>query len=195
MDRATGRPFRAAIILICVFLLGGVLAAPSAIALKQPGDFLIRNTVRISLLYWALAVVLMTRRDPSARLAWTLACAAYLVHVATAFEHAHHWSHAEAFQHVKKAGGYGEGIFVSYLFTLIWTADVGWWWLAPESRECRARWMEWAMHGFMIFVIVNATVIFESGPIRWISAATFAALAFWLAATRRASGAERGSRH
>jgi len=176
-----GRILSSAIIVLWFPLMAAVLAAPSLFALEQPGDFLIRNTVRVSLIYWAVAVVLMMRRDPFARVYWSLACAAYIVHVVVSFEHVHRWSHAAAFAHVKAASGYGEGIFVSYFFTLLWCVDALFWWVAPRRYETRPAWVCWSIHGFMLFIIINGTVIFENGAIRWISVAVFAALlGIWL---------------
>jgi hypothetical protein len=158
-------------------LLGGILIAPDFVPLSDRGDFLIRNTVRLALVYWAVAVALMIHSlSATARLAWTLGCAAYLIHVALAFEYAHHWSHREAFRHVEVVSGYGEGIFVSYLFTLVWSADVLWWWMDAKGYRQRPRWVGWAVHGFMVFVIVNATVIFESGVTRWVGVGVLTSL-------------------
>jgi hypothetical protein len=50
-----------------------------------------------------------------------------------AFHFYHGWSHAEAMEHVRAAARFGEGIFVSHLFTLLWTLDVAWWWLAAVT--------------------------------------------------------------
>ena len=167
---------------------------------KFPPDhgFLIRGTVCVSLGYYALAATLMLRlrladwaaTTSSGRLArtcWTLACLAYLIHVAFAFHYIHHWSHAEAFEHVRQAGGVGEGIFVSYLFTLLWTGDVMWWWIAPLSYAGRSVWIDRALHGFMAFVIFNGTVVFASGFIRWAGVAMFIWLVWLWASRGRAS--------
>ena len=59
-----------------------------------------------------------------ARLVWALGWAAYLVHVALAFHLAFGWSHAAAVEQTRERSGFGEGIYVSHLFTLLWTADV-----------------------------------------------------------------------
>jgi hypothetical protein len=164
-------------------ILAGILIAPDFVPLSDRGDFLIRNTVRLALVYWAIAVALMIRSlSSTARLAWTLGCATYLVHVALAFDYAHHWSHHEAFRHVEAVSGYGEGIFVSYLFTLVWAADVLSWWVDAGGYRQRPRWIGWTLYGFMVFVIVNATVVFESGLTRWVGAAVLLALLVCLGA-------------
>ena len=152
-----------------------------------PPEGQLRGTIWLALTYYALAATLILRdashRGRLARACWTMGCLAYLIHVACAFQYAHHWSHAEAFEHVRQVGGVGEGIFVSYLFTLLWTADVIWWWAAPAGYAGRSPWFGRALHGFMAFVIFNATVVFETGPVRWFGVALFVWLAVLL--TRR----------
>jgi hypothetical protein len=126
-----------------------------------------------------------------ARWCWTLAWAAYLVHLAMAFHHYHHWSHAHAVEHTRSVSGVGEGIYVSHCFTLLWTVDVAWWWLRPETRARRSAWVDRSLHGFMFFMVFNATVVYESGLIRWAGVALTAWLAVLLLT---ASGACRGGR-
>src|SRR5207244_1221257 len=98
---------------------------------------------------------------------WGLVC--FLVHVAAAFHYDHHWSHAEAFEHTRQVSGVGEGIYFSYLFALVWSADATYWWLLPANFATRSNWIDRLLHGFMLFMVVNGTVVFASGPIRWIS--------------------------
>jgi hypothetical protein len=166
-----------------------VLLLPGLSRSSTLGDDLIRNTIRLALLYYAIALTLLLRSQPPdwhkhshrirlARLCWTLAWVTYLIHVAMAFHFAHHWSHAEAMRHTEEVSGVGEGIFVSHLFTLLWTTDVVSWWLWPSWYARRPAWIDWLLHGFMLFVVFNATVVFESGWIRWAGVVLFA----WLAA-------------
>jgi hypothetical protein len=63
--------------------------------------------------------------------------------------------------------GVGEGLYVSYLFTAVWLADVAWWWLWPESYAGRSAWIGRLTHGFMLFVAFNGTVVYETGAIRY----------------------------
>jgi hypothetical protein len=137
-----------------------------------------RDTIRLALVFYALCVVLMPWLDGAAwqcatalgrlvRLAWLLGCVTYLAHIALAFHFHHGWSHAQAQRHVAEQGGFGPGIFLSYLFTLAWAADVAWWWLLPASYAGRRSWIGVALHAFMLFMVFNATVVFASGPARW----------------------------
>ena len=173
--------------LVAVVLLSAVLAA-------EPGETLTRNTVRLSLAWYALALCLMMRLTAVdwaaatvagriARWCWTWAAICFLVHLAMAFHYYHHWSHADAFEHTRQVSGHGEGIYMSYLFTILWTADVLWWWTRPEQFARRSQWVDRVMHGFMLFIVFNGMVVFESGPIRWAGLLLFSALAgVWLAA-------------
>lgn len=158
-------------------LLAAVLAVPYALRSPTLGDDLTRGTVRLALAYYGLAAALMTRLRPDewraagrgavARLCWTLAWLTYLVHLGMAFHHYHGWSHAHAVEHTRQVSGVGEGIWVSHMFTLVWMLDVAAWWLRPAAYAARPAWVGYVLHGFMAFVIFNATVVYEHGPIRW----------------------------
>ncbi len=160
-----------------VLLLAAVLAAPCWLY-DDPGDALIRWTVRLALACWAVAVALLMYLEPGERRAesgrgrlarwfWTLAWATYLVHLAMAFHFYHHWSHADAVEHTERVSHFGPGIYVSHFFTLVWSLDVVFWWLRPGQYAARPAWLDGLLHGFMVFIVFNATVVYESGPIRW----------------------------
>jgi hypothetical protein len=184
------------LILIWAVLLALVLAWPSLTHSPAAGEDLTRNTVRLSLLFYAAALTLMlwlgpgdraatTGRGRLARWCWTLAWAVFVVHVGMAFHHYHHWSHADAVRRTQEMTGHGEGVYVSDLFALAWTADVAAWWLRPAWYARCSPWVGRALHAFMLFMVFNATVVFEAGPTRWGGVALFA----WLAAVALARGA------
>jgi hypothetical protein len=165
-------------------LLTVLLVVPFATASPTLGEEWTRNTVRLSMAYYAAAALLMLGLErrawesdtPAVRLArllWTLAWLAYVIHLACAFHFYHGWSHAEAVEHVRRRARVGEGIFVSHLFTLLWTLDVAWWWLARHSYAGRAAWVGWVLHGFMSFIVFNGTVVYETGPVQWGGAVYF----------------------
>ena len=185
----------------------GVLTAPHLLGSAWPGDDLTRGTVRVALLFYAIAATLMLLLDSRewqadgrgqvARVAWALAWAAYLVHLGMAFHHYHGWSHDAAIEHTRSVSGFGEGIYFSHLFTLLWTADVLWWQLRSRSYAVRSAWIDRLLHGYMSFIIFNATVVFEAGLIRWLGAALSielaAVLAYRLWRTRAPQGAKHGT--
>ncbi len=185
--------------LLWLVLLAAVVSLPYVTASATRGDDLTRNTVRLALLYYAAAASLMiflrpadwtarTAPGAAARWFWTLSWAAYLIHLGMAFHHYHHWSHAAAVEHTREVSGFGEGIYVSHFFTLAWTADVLFWWLLPGRYARRAPWVGRVLHAFMLFVIFNAMIVFETGPIRWAGVALVTELAvLWLWRRRTAA--------
>ncbi len=166
----------------------GVLTLPCLLDSPSRGDDLTRGPVRVALLFYAIAATSMlllesrewradAGRGPIARLGWTLAWAAYVVHVGMAFHHYHAWSHQAAIEHTRAVSGFGEGIYFSHLFTLLWTVDVLWWWIRPRTYAERSQWIDRLLHAYMAFVIFNATVVFETGLVRWLGAILFVELA------------------
>jgi len=139
--------------------------------------------------------------DAAARLAWTVACVALLAHVACAFHVYHGWSHESAYVETARQTGevvgldWGGGLFINYAILIGWVADVAWWWLAGLDSYRRRPWpLLAAWHGFLIFIIFNATVVFKNGFTRWAGLGVCLGLCVvgWLAArdslTRRAAG-------
>jgi len=154
------------------------VAAPPASTSSELKSSHVNRTVDLALLYYVLAVGMMLlsplqpwrEASPSVRrvrLCWSLAWLAFVIHVLFAFHHAHHWSHRDAMRQTGEESGFAEGIFVSYFFMLLWTADVTWWWIHLESHVRRPGWMGAAIHAFIAFIIFNGAVVYESGPVRW----------------------------
>jgi len=165
------------------------------------GVALTKWTIWVALLGYAVGAgsLLVAKRDPRwwflARLAWTVGCIAYLGHVYAAFEFYHGWSHASAFEETarqtRETVGWevGEGLFVSYFFTVAWLADVIWWWRAgAENYACRSRVFTIGLHVFFFFIVFNATVVFESGAVRWLGLALCMGLArLWWSASKKSN--------
>ncbi len=133
------------------------------------------------------------------RLLWTLAVIAYGVHVITAFAFFHDWSHARAVEHTaaitEKYIGmrWGGGLYFNHLFSVVCLVETLWWWASPRSYEWRTWWLGAMVYAYLIFIIVNASIVFVSGPMRWISAVATAALvlyalALWPGYRHRAPG-------
>ena len=164
------------------------------------GEMLTRNTVRLSLAWYAFALLLMMRlaaRDWQAttlvgkltRWCWTWALVTFLVHLVMAFHYYDHWSHAHAFERTRQVSGLGEGLYISYFYTVLWSADVLFWWLSPARYVVRPAWVDRTMHCFMLFVVFNSMVVFEAGLIRWAGLLMFAILgiAWWASSPHRAA--------
>ncbi len=180
-------------------LLGGTLVlvlvlAATVLAAHNLGEMLTRNTVRLSLAWYAAALIAMlqlqrgdwtaaTMPGRLARWCWTWAVVVFLVHLAMAFHFYHDWSHADAFERTRQVSGTGEGIYTSYLFTLLWVADAAWWWIRPAAYAARSPWIDRLLHSFMLFIVFNGMVVYEEGAIRYAGLVMFAAFAVaWLLA-------------
>jgi hypothetical protein len=163
-------------------------------------ELLTRWTIRVALLLYAagLASLLLAKRRTTylreTRLAWTTGCVFLWLHLAAAFHFYHGWSHGAAYEATARdtqavlGWPFGTGVFFNYLFAAAWTADVWCWWRrgfeAPLGRSRRPRWI---LHGFLIIMVFNATVVFGDGGVRWVAAAMFLALAVIAVYLRRSS--------
>jgi hypothetical protein len=157
-------------------------------------ELLTRWSVRLSLLLYAatLAALLIGRARLAnvreARLTWTAGCILLWLHLATAFHFYHHWSHQAAYEATARdteatiGWAYGGGVYFNYVFAVLWTIDAAWWWsTSPLAYYSRPRWAGALVHGFLLFMVFNATVVFAAGALRWIGVAilfVLAALAF-----------------
>ena len=148
------------------------------------GAILIPWTIRIGLAAYLIALVdqLLGNSTRWARVAWTIGALACVLHIALAMQYKHDWSNAAAYDDTARQTremiglNWGGGIYINYLFAGVWLADALWWWIAPLSRAARPRWLAWLVHGFLAFIIFNATVVFKSGPTRWTAVAACLAL-------------------
>jgi hypothetical protein len=150
------------------------------------GELITRWTVRIALLLYFAAIALLLsapRRDRAARLLYCMGCLVFLAHVAAAFHFAHHWSHDAAYvetaQQTRELTGLdsGIGLWLNYLFTLVWLSDAIAWSRGVERYRGRSKAITISLHAFMLFMIFNATVVFETGATRWTGVAATAAIA------------------
>lgn len=138
----------------------------------------------------------------ASRSIWTIGCLCFVLHVVCAFHFYHDWSHARAFESTAAQTyellgmRFGEGIYFSYAFTLLWLADVVWQWTSPASYQLRAPWLAAGWLGYMSFIAFNGAVIFEGGVTRWVGIPVTMALvaaSIILLLRARASAAEKNS--
>lgn len=161
-----------------------------------PGELITRWTVRLALACYFAATILSVSdrrpaRDRAARIIWTIGCAIFLLHVAAAFHFFHGWSHTDAYDATRResrqVAGFdsGIGLWFNYLFTLIWVGETFIWWRSNDRYRSRRRWRWVLVHAFMLFMIFNATVVFEAGIVRWLGLAGCAAVLVFAAAAMR----------
>ena len=126
--------------------------------------------------------------DVVARMAWTVGCVSLIAHVACAYHFYDNWSQAAAYRETARQTAkvtgleWGGGLFINYALIIGWVVDVALWRLRGlDAYRNRPRWIVAVWQGFLFFIIFNATVIFKTGPLRWIGLGLCLWLAFlWL---------------
>lgn len=134
-------------------------------------------TVRIALLLYVTALFSWLlggkRWERTTRRLWSTALVFYLAHVVAAFHFVHGWSHdratVETARQTEELFGVasGLGLWLNYLFTMVWTADALWWWIDEDGYRLRPRWMAVSAHAFLAFMFFNGAVVFAHGFSRW----------------------------
>lgn len=171
------------------FVLLALTAGLTLSFARDFGDALTRNTIRLSLAAYFAALWLMlhldaagwrgdSRRGWLCRWLWTWGILTCLIHLAVASHYYDGWSHQAALERTRRASGVGEGIYASYIFSLVWLIDAVAWWVSPGRYAGRRPGLANAVHGFMLFMVINATAVFESGPTRWVALVALAMLVF-----------------
>lgn len=164
-------------------------------------EFGTRATVWAAVAAWAWVVGcrLAGRGLHSARWIWLAGAALHAVHAALAFERFYGWSHATALRETARVTlettGFdsGAGLWLNYLFGVVWLSDALVWVFAGTDRYRRMpAVLRAAVDGFLAFLVWNGTVVFGEGPVRVFGVAVFAALLV-PAAMRLRKGALRRS--
>jgi len=145
---------------------------------------LTRWTVRLSLAAYVVVFGnwLGTGNDSLARrwlrAVWTAGALLMLAHVMLAFAAFHGWSHQAAYEATARETAevtgwkWGGGIYLNYALVAIWLLDALWWWIDAGGYARRPTWLTGALHAAILFMALNATVVFESGPIRAVAVVT-----------------------
>ena len=108
-----------------------------------------------------------------------------IVHIALAYAARHGWSHdaavrATAAQTAAVYGlDWGGGIYVNYLFALVWALDAWQWSVSSAAAAARPPAIRWALRAFYGVIITNAAIVFVPGARRWIGIAIVLAL-IWI---------------
>jgi hypothetical protein len=115
--------------------------------------------------YLAALILILYSNSGNARFFWTTALALYLVHVYCAFQYVYSWSHAVAYRETARQTAdlfglnWGGGLYLNYLFTVVWCADCLWWWLNPRTYSTRPRSISLSVHALLAFMFMNATIV------------------------------------
>jgi hypothetical protein len=170
------------------------------------GEFLTQGTIWVFMVGYAVGSVLFAwsrgrgpssggraQWDSAARVVWTIAGAGLIAHFISAFQFYHGWSHATAYSDTARQTeelfgfNWGGGLIINYALLLTWIMDIAWWWRSGLDSYRRRPWLLLAIwHGFLIFIIFNATVVFGNGLVRWLGLAICLLLTLtWLFIVRR----------
>jgi hypothetical protein len=157
------------------------------------GDFLIHATITLALVGYTIGAcgVMARGRFEQGRFlpryAWACGALLLLVHIGCAFHFRHHWSHAAAFietaRQTRAQTGidWGGGVYINYVFALVWLGDASWWSFAESAYAARPRALTVAIHAFLFFIVFNATVVFGRWPARLLGIAICVVLGVALA--------------
>lgn len=112
------------------------------------------------------------------------------VHIVLAYGISHQWSHQAALADTAASTravlgvGFAYGLYANFIFEAVYLIDAGWRWrvAAPEHRK--PKWLSRSIDGFLVAIVFFATVVFESGAVRYVALTAFAA--YGLAACYRA---------
>src|SRR5262249_9520940 len=154
------------------------------------GQLLTLSSIRMATVFYVVSLALYLARGnylKAYRTAWTVACILYLVHVWCAFQFFHGWSHWAAYRQTASQTRdlfgmeWGGGLYFNYVFSSVWVADTVWLWRISDTYHIRPRWIGAAIHSFLAFMFLNATVIFATGFSRWFAVVATVGLALlWL---------------
>ncbi len=138
-------------------------------------------SVRLAVVCYLLRLVGLVRCLPDRQpttfqlTAWLLGCGLYILHVAMAFEVVHGWSHGAAVSHTAeetfRVTGIrrGEGVWVNYLFTLVWIIDCVRLANAKLQSKPTSLAIDVAIQLFFAFIVFNATVVFGPAIYRYLA--------------------------
>lgn len=139
---------------------------------------LTKHTIWVALALYFWCEIRLCGRTGSAhrgyRPGWTIACVFYVAHVACAFAFHHSWSHELAYADTARqteavvGRRFGAGLWFNYLFSVLWIADVVRLWCRRDSKEALGGWVGMVWRGMFLFIVFNATVVFENGAVRWL---------------------------
>ena len=100
--------------------------------------------------------------------AWALGLALCAIHMALAMSVRYAWHHEAAVLETaaQAAAVYGitwrGGLYVNYLFLIVWGGDTAWWARSPASYAARPSWQTRTLRIFYFVILFNATVVFAS---------------------------------
>ncbi len=148
------------------------------------GEILVRATIWLAVAGWAVGAGwwwfgrgAWPGGESLAFGLWSAGLILFLAHVILAYGVFYGWSQAVAYEetarqtHEVTGWRSGMGLWWNYAFGLVWLGDfLVWWRLRRDVRPVaswRSGWGHRIAHGFMAFMVLNGTVVFGQGAVRW----------------------------
>jgi hypothetical protein len=169
------------------------------------GAVLTRTTIWLALMFYVASewtsIRGCQRRHPSvARALNATGFLLFLMHVGLAFHSTYHWSHATAYSETARQTNemtgvdFGGGLYVNYVFGLIWFAEVVWQNLWPDRYSNRPKAITWSVRIFFLFMMINGTFVFVHNHFRWLGLTLCLLLAVcWLGSARAVDSKSAGT--
>lgn len=141
------------------------------------GELLTRGTIWITLLAYLVGSIIfhVKRNDSLTRTIWTIGSLSLLLHFLAAFNFYHDWSEVSAYQETARQTdeyiglNWGGGLYINYAILVLWTVDLMTWWLRGVDSYRRDFWtLRVIWHSLLIFIIINALIVFKGGMVRLI---------------------------
>jgi hypothetical protein len=134
--------------------------------------------IRFSLLLLSIAFAMqicgLRAIDPRVVAAWFLGSILALGHSVGSLVTFHDGSQANALastaEQTRELLGFsfGAGLYVNYVFVLVWMSDAIFRIVAPSRYERLPAYYYWIVNAFLFFIAFNGAIVFKSGLVRWI---------------------------
>ena len=137
----------------------------------------IRGALICMVLFFAMRILNRKLQQSTLELAksvWLIGSLLSLLHGLATMAYYHQFRHALAYQdtahQTEQAIGVavGFGIWLNYLFIIVWLLDALWMNGFTKGYFARHRAFNWLIYGFLGFIAINGAIVFESGPVRWV---------------------------
>lgn len=105
------------------------------------------------------------------------------LHILIGLGHVHGWDPGRAMADTARQTleiygvAVGAGVYVNFLFVLVWAIDTGSWRASPGRAELRPAALRWSLRAFYFLILFNGTVVFAHGWRMALGAVLMAALA------------------
>lgn len=134
--------------------------------------------IRVSMILMVVVLAAEMRGAKSTNLAiallWLTGAMLALVHSIGALLTFHQGSQLAAYESTAKQTEqllgfrFGAGLYVNYLFVIVWQADAAFRLLMPKRYPDFPSWIRYGVTGFLVFIAINGAIVFQGGVTRYV---------------------------